>query len=117
MPAGLYQACELFALPMGENAKGQAGGFGLVFFEAQAYGKPVVAGRSGEAVDAVLDGETGLLVPPRDLDALLNAVIEILSDPEEAKRMGEAGRARVASELNWKEFTRRLMEAVASARE
>jgi phosphatidylinositol alpha-1,6-mannosyltransferase len=110
--AALYSACELFALPVGEDAKGQVEGFGLVFSEAHAYGKPVVAGRSGGVVDAVLDGETGFVVPPRDVEALANAIIEILRDSKKAARMGEAGRARVQSELNWKEFTRRLMDAV-----
>ncbi|HET6315790.1 MAG TPA: glycosyltransferase family 4 protein, partial [Chloroflexota bacterium] len=56
-----YQRCALFALPARRTADGELEGYGLVYFEAAAWGRPVVAGRSGGEVDAVVDGETGLL--------------------------------------------------------
>ena len=109
--AGLYQACEVFALPTGAGPRGQVEGFGLVFSEAHAYGKPVVAGRSGGVVDAVLDGETGILVEPDDPDATADAILRLMRDPALARRMGEAGRQRVEQELNWETFTRRMLAA------
>lgn len=114
--AGLYQLCDVFALPTGEDARGQVEGFGLVFTEAQAYGKPVIAGRSGGVVDAVLDGETGILVDPNDPEALANALCAVLGDEALAARLGENGRRRVESELNWRCFTERLLEAAAKGR-
>lgn len=112
--AALYQVCDVFALPTGDGLlqerRGQVEGFGLVFVEANAYGKPVVAGRSGGVVDAVLDGETGLLVEPNDPDAVADAICTILQDADLARRLGENGRRRVERELNWTVFTKRLLE-------
>ena len=109
---GLYQACEVFALPTGQDARGQVEGFGLVFSEAHAYGKPVVAGRSGGVVEAVIDGETGLLVDPNQPEALAGAILALLSDPARARQLGENGKRRVETELNWAAFTQRLLAAV-----
>ncbi len=108
--AALYQTCDVFALPAGEDEHGQVEGFGLVFTEAHAHGKPVVAGMSGGVVDAVQDGETGILVKPEDPHALALAVVSLLNDPHRARRMGDAGHKRVENELNWTEFARRLLE-------
>lgn len=114
--AALYQTCELFALPTGAGPRGQVEGFGLVFTEAYAYGKPVVAGRSGGVEDAVIDGETGLIVEPEDPAALAEAILSIMEDPEFANRLGEHGRIRVETELNWTRFTEGLLAAVESRR-
>ncbi len=113
--AGLYQVCDVFALPTGQDRRGQAEGFGLVFSEAHAYGKPVVAGRSGGVVDAVLDGETGLIVEPNDPDALADALVRVLGDTELAHRLGDNGRQRVESELNWARFSEKLIDIVERA--
>jgi phosphatidylinositol alpha-1,6-mannosyltransferase len=114
--AGLYQVCEVFALPTGRDRHGQVEGFGLVFTEAHAYGKPVVAGRSGGVADAVIDGETGLLVEPNQPEALADAITALMADPARAQRLGENGRRRVDLELNWTRFTRRMLDAVESGR-
>jgi len=114
--AGLYQACTVFALPTGQDARGQVEGFGLVFVEAHGYGKPVVAGRSGGVVDAVLEGETGLIVEPDQPEALAEAILRLLEDPALARRLGENGKRRVKSELNWTRFTERMLEAVEERR-
>jgi phosphatidylinositol alpha-1,6-mannosyltransferase len=109
---GLYSLCDVFALPTGTGVGGQVEGFGLVFAEAHAYGKPVVAGRSGGVVEAVLDGKTGLLVEPDDAGAVANAIVTVLRDDVLAARLGESGRKRVESELNWATFTRKLLAIV-----
>ncbi len=71
-------------------------GFSNAILEAMAAGKPVVAANVGGNREAVVDGETGLLVPPRDSAALAGAILRLLRHPEEAARWGEAGRRRVA---------------------
>ena len=95
----------------GEDEGGHVEGFGLVFAEAHVYGKPVVAGRSGGTEDAVLDGETGIVIEPEDVDALAESILRLMKDPGLARKYGEAGKARVERELNWKEFCKRVMEA------
>ena len=69
-------------------------GLPLVVLEAMAAGVPVVASSVGGTPEAVVDGETGLLVPPRDVEALADALDELLGDPERARRLGQAGRRR-----------------------
>jgi phosphatidylinositol alpha-1,6-mannosyltransferase len=92
---------DVFAMPSRLPGGGLAGeGFGIVFTEAGAYGKPVVGGNVGGALDAVLDGETGLLVDPEDAEAVADAVSSLLLDRELAGRLGAAG-ARRARELSW----------------
>jgi phosphatidyl-myo-inositol dimannoside synthase len=85
----------VFCMPSRLPGGGFAGeGFGIVFLEAGLHGLPVVAGDVGGARDAVVDGETGLLVDPTDHVALAGALTELLSDPERAGRLGRAGAAR-----------------------
>lgn len=110
----LYDACELFALPAVQDARGQVEGFGLVFAEAHAHGKPVVAGRSGGVADAVIDGETGLLVDGSRPEEIAEAILRLMADPEFARRLGENGWKRVEKELNWRQFTARLLEIPAN---
>lgn len=70
-------------------------GFPNAVLEAMAAGKPVVATKVGGIPEAVVHGETGLLVPPKDPEALAQAITSLLSDPELARKMGHAGRERV----------------------
>jgi phosphatidylinositol alpha-1,6-mannosyltransferase len=82
----------LLAMPSRLPGDGQAGeGFGIVYLEAGAYGKPVVAGSVGGSVDAVRDGESGLLVDPTDPRAVGEAIARLLLDPALASRLGRAG--------------------------
>lgn len=86
---------DVFAMPSRLPAGGFAGeGFGIVYLEAGAFAKPVVAGNVGGALDAVLDGETGMLVDPLDPLAVAEAVTRLLQDHALARRLGEAGQAR-----------------------
>lgn len=68
--------------------------FGQVIVQAMAESKPVVATRGGGVLEIVVDGETGLLVPMKDAEAMAEAIREILADPSKAQKMGEAGRER-----------------------
>jgi glycosyltransferase involved in cell wall biosynthesis len=69
--------------------------FGRVLIEAMALGRPLIAPREGGPLEIVVDGETGILIPPRDPDALAEAIDRLIADPELRRRMGEAARARV----------------------
>jgi glycosyltransferase involved in cell wall biosynthesis len=76
-------------------------GFGLVYLEAGAYGLPVVGTRTGGVPDVVLDGMTGLLAEPEDVNGLAAACLRLLCEPELARQMGLANRQR-AETLTWK---------------
>ncbi|MGZ8498146.1 MAG: glycosyltransferase, partial [Candidatus Binatia bacterium] len=70
-------------------------GLGVAALEAMAAGKPVVATRVGGLAESVLDGQTGLLVAPRDGRAIADAVAQLVNDPQLLHRMGAQGRQRV----------------------
>ena len=88
-PIPYYDLMDVVVLPSYRE------GFPMVALEAGAAGKPLVAARATGSIDAVIDGETGILVPARDAAALADAVDSLLADPETARRMGRAGRERV----------------------
>ena len=88
-----YSAMDLLVLPTYRE------GFPNVVLEAAAMKLPVVATRVTGCVDAVIDGVTGMLVPPRDPKALANAIIRYLNDPELRKKHGKAGRERVLKDF------------------
>jgi phosphatidyl-myo-inositol dimannoside synthase len=99
---------DLLAMPSRLPGGGRAGeGFGIVYLEAGAYGKPVVAGNVAGALDAVLDGESGLLVDPTDPTAVGEAITTLLLDGELARRMGAAG-AEHARALSWPVMVERV---------
>jgi glycosyltransferase involved in cell wall biosynthesis len=90
-------------------------GFGVVCAEAMAYGRPVVAGAVGGLLDLVADGETGLLVPPRDVPALRGALEQLLGDAGLRRRMGEAARERVRAHFAWPAVTDATLAAYEEA--
>ncbi|MFJ8039831.1 glycosyltransferase family 4 protein [Kitasatospora sp. NPDC096147] len=105
---GYYAAADLFAMPCRTRRAGlEAEGLGIVYLEAAASGLPVVAGDSGGAPDAVLDGRTGVVVDGRDVRAVAEAVIRLLGTPEGAA-MGRAGRRWAAAEWSWDGSAARL---------
>ncbi|HUB36598.1 MAG TPA: glycosyltransferase family 4 protein [Solirubrobacteraceae bacterium] len=102
----------VLAMPSRLPAGGLAGeGFGIVYLEPGAFGKPVLAGDAGGARDSVLDGETGLRVDPRDPLAVAEGLTRLLLDPELARRLGQGG-ARRAQELTWPLFAARVQETM-----
>ena len=90
-------------------------GFGVVCAEAMAHGRPVVAGDVGGLRDLVVHEETGLLVPPGDVDALREALVRLLSDQELRRRFGEAGRRRIAERFTWERFADDTLRAYEDA--
>lgn len=86
----------------------QVEAFGIIYLEANACGKPVIGSRSGGISDAVIDGETGLLVEEDDSGQLAEAIVRLLNNPDLAHRLGEQGRKRVVNELNWNVIAPRI---------
>src|SRR5207253_6815553 len=91
----LYDRAAVVAVPSRRE------GFGVVCAEAMAHGRPVVASAVGGLLDLVVDGETGLLVPPRDPPALRAALDRLLDDPLLRARLGAAGRERIRERFAW----------------
>ncbi len=90
-------------------------GFGLVALEAGLAARPVVASRVEGIPEVVIDGETGLLVPPRDASALAASIVEVLGDPAFAADLSEAGRVR-ATAFDWSVVVPRLEHVYGEAR-
>ena len=89
-----YNACDVFAMP-NRDIDGDTEGFGLVFLEVAASGKPAIAGQAGGTGSAVVDGETGLRVNGEKLEEIVQALTRLLRNPAEATEMGRKARLRV----------------------
>lgn len=100
--AACYAACEIFALP----SRGE--GFGLVYLEAMAKGKPVIGGAHGGTPEVIEDGVTGYLVPHGDPIQLATSIEALLADPAHAKEMGARGRQRAEHEYRFNAFAKSL---------
>jgi len=105
----LYERAAVVACPSHRE------GFGVVCAEAMAYGRPVVASAVGGLLDLVVDGETGLLVPPRDEGALRAALERLLGDRSLRRRLGEAARERVRELCSWQRVTDATIAAYEEA--
>ena len=115
LPAHFADA-DVFAMPCRSRFGGlEVEGFGIVFLEAAATGRAVVAGRSGGAAEAVLDEETGLLVEGREPKAVALAIARLLLDPPLRERMGAAGRSRVERDFTWDRRAEQLIEILTNA--
>lgn len=95
-----YQQCDLFVLP-NRAVDGDIEGFGIVLLEAQACGKPVVAGGSGGTAETMRVGETGEIADCSTVEPLVETLSGLLVDSERRNRMGEAGRAWVVERFDW----------------
>jgi len=104
----VLQGLDVFAMPSTYE------GFGVAALEAEAMEVPAVASRIHGIPDVVVDGETGLLVPPRDRQALAAAMERLVTDGDLRRRLGQAGRALVAEHYSWEENTAQ-MEALYEA--
>ncbi|MEV6264191.1 glycosyltransferase family 4 protein [Streptomyces sp. NPDC051784] len=97
-----YGAGDVFAMPCRTRRGGlDVEGLGIVYLEASATGLPVVAGDSGGAPDAVLDGETGWVVRGGSAEESADRIVTLLGDPELRRRMGERGREWVEEKWRW----------------
>jgi glycosyltransferase involved in cell wall biosynthesis len=106
----LHKAFDVFAMSSVSE------GLGTSLLDAMACGRPIVATTAGGIPEVVVDGQTGLLVPPRDHQAMADAIVRLLSDPELRKRMGAAGAARARTKFSADRMVRetlRLYQRVA----
>ncbi len=105
----LYDRAAVVAVPSHRE------GFGVVCAEAMAHGRPVVAGAVGGLLDLVVHEETGLLVPPRDVEALRAALHRLLDDDELRARLGANARKRAEENLSWDHVTDLTLQAYEEA--
>jgi phosphatidylinositol alpha-1,6-mannosyltransferase len=96
----LYRECELFVMP-NRQIGWDVEGFGIVLLEAQACGKPVVAGKSGGTADAVEDGVTGYLVDGDSSSNVADILVRLLDQPLTGVAMGGRGRRRAVERFDW----------------
>jgi phosphatidylinositol alpha-1,6-mannosyltransferase len=106
---GVMRHAAVFAMP----SRGE--GFGLVYLQAMHLGVPCLGSRDDAAADVIVDGETGLLVPRQDPEAIAGAVARLLTDEPMRRRMGEAGRRRFESTFSYPRFRARLAGILARA--
>ena len=104
-----YARCTVFCMPS-KSLRDDVEGFGTVFIEAALFGKPSVATRSGGMPEAVVDGETGILVDEGDAEEICGALLRLLEDKDLAKRLGANGRKRALSEFTSQIATERLLK-------
>ena len=109
-----YAAGDVFAMPCRTRLRGiDVEGLGIVYLEAAATGLPVVAGDSGGAPDAVLDGETGHVVDGTSPSEVAGALVNLLLNPALAREMGARGREWVEQSWQWPLLARRLRALLA----
>jgi phosphatidylinositol alpha-1,6-mannosyltransferase len=103
-----YNLCDVYVMPNREvlSSTDSIEGFGISFIEANACGKPVIGGRSGGAEAAIVDGETGFLVDPSNVDELTSKIKLLIEDFHLARSMGRKGRLRVEREFSWEDRAR-----------
>jgi glycosyltransferase involved in cell wall biosynthesis len=104
-----YRCASVFVMPSHYET------FGISVIEAMAFGLPVVATNVGGLPEVVQDGVTGILVPPKDPNALGDAIVRLLRDPELRKRLGNAGRERVLSEFRTDRIVEQTLKVYARA--
>lgn len=115
--AQIYALCDVFVMPSrSEWDKNDVEGFGIVYLEASACGKPVIGAWSGGVPEAVVHEATGLLVDPMSPDELSRALERLLKDQELANRLGEQGRQRAVQEFTWTEVAERVQRTLESVK-
>lgn len=112
----LLSAATVFAMPSRLPPRSGGEGFGIVYLEAGAHGTPVIAGNVGGALDAVVDGKTGVLVPPEDHIEVANAISCLLLDRERATRLGNGGR-EWAERFAWPTVVRKVEDVLIGTAE
>jgi phosphatidylinositol alpha-1,6-mannosyltransferase len=103
-----YNGADLFVMPS-RRTRTDVEGFGTVFLEAAAFGKPSVGTFSGGIPEAVLDKRTGLLVPEKDRNHLKDSMATVLSDEGLAKQLGSNAKSRALNEFVWEKVTESLV--------
>lgn len=103
-----YRQADVFVMPS-KKINGDVEGFGSVFLEAGLFGKPSIGTWSGGIPEAVVHGETGILVTEGDISQLRQWMYKLLTDRKEAERLGKNARARVLQNFTWENSTEALL--------
>lgn len=107
---------EVFVMPSRSRLAGlEVEGLGIVYLEASACGLPVIAGNSGGAPDAVVQGVTGLVVNGKDQHAVAMSIATLLNDQEKAREMGRRGREWVIDQWRWEIWSEKFRELLKLA--
>lgn len=110
-----YSLCDVFLMPSRfRTLYDDVEGFGIVFLEANACGKPVIGSRSGGIADAVVEGQSGLLVDPDSADDIAIAIERLVGNKSLREQMGVFGRQRVLHELNWRTVAEKVANILDS---
>lgn len=104
----LYYSADLFLLTS-INIQNDFEGFGLVYLEAGACGKPAIGTFNCGAEDAIIDNITGLLVPQKDVEKTSEAILKLLDNPDLAKKLGENGKKR-ARQMSWDKVAKKYIK-------
>lgn len=107
----LLDLCDIFIMPARE-INGDFEGFGIVYLEANLYGKPVIAGRSGGVTDAVSHNESGLLVDPEDIREISSTIKFLVDNKTERERLGLSGQKRALAYFKWDEQINKLYKSL-----
>jgi phosphatidyl-myo-inositol dimannoside synthase len=115
--AAIYRTSEIFVLPArtvvnSPDPKGE--GFGIVFLEAMAFGKPVIGPNYGAPAELIQDGRNGLLVDSEDAASVAKALSTLLAEPDSARAMGKAGSEWVKAHYSYSSFRERLRRLLPS---
>lgn len=108
--ASEYKTANVFTLPAIVDSKGDTEGLGVVLIEAMELGLPIVASNVGGIPDVVIDGETGILVPEKDPEALANAYKRLAAEPELVKHLLAGAQKRIAECFTWDGIIQRQIE-------
>ncbi len=110
-----FHNAKVLVLPSIVDQRGDTEGLGVVLLEALSYRVPVIGSAIGGITDIIVDGETGLLVPPEDPTAIAKAIERIATDPAFAKRLAETGSRRVRERFGWDAIIAAWQECYAAA--
>jgi glycosyltransferase involved in cell wall biosynthesis len=108
-PFPLATRCDVIVLPT------QRDPFPIALLEAMALAKPVVATAVGGIPEMIRDGESGVVVPPNDIDALASAIAGVIEDPTRGRRLGEAARERLLARFSQEGFFGKMFDALNRA--
>ena len=100
---GYFHHCDVFVMPSGGE------GFGLVYIEAMAFGKPVVGAKYGGTLDVIVEGDTGFMVQYGDVSGIAQCLVRLLTNEDLRSQMGEAGRKRVHELYTFPKFQKELL--------
>jgi glycosyltransferase involved in cell wall biosynthesis len=118
--SSLFRSCSIYVHPAIYDSKGDTEGQGVVLVEALSNRRPVVASAVGGIVDVIKDGQTGILVPEKNPDAIAKSVLRLIEDPDYARQLGEQGYAHARNYFDWDrimdQYNAIYLESVSSSR-